>query len=118
MMVAAAGTATDRTVLPFGVASIDEAIPAGGLALGAVHEFSEEGPRGGYAACALLFAAAILARLPALFSGVFIAATFSLPRWPASVCILTASSSAKPGRTLKSCPRWNSRLRRCFAPLQ
>jgi protein ImuA len=29
-----------------------------------VHEFSEEGPRGGYAACALLFAAGILARLP------------------------------------------------------
>jgi protein ImuA len=64
MMEAAAGTATDRTVLPFGVAAIDEALPAGGLALGAVHEFSEEGPRGGYAACALLFAAAILARLP------------------------------------------------------
>src|SRR5204862_4307426 len=35
-----------------------------GLALGAVHEFSEEGPRGGYAACALLFAAGILARWP------------------------------------------------------
>ena len=28
-----------------------------------MHELSEEGPRGGYAACALLFAAGILARL-------------------------------------------------------
>ena len=37
--------------------------PAAGLALGAVHEFSEEGPRGHYAACASLFAAGILARL-------------------------------------------------------
>ena len=51
-------------MLPFGIKEIDEALPGGGLALGAVHEFSEEGPRGGYAACALLFAAGILARLP------------------------------------------------------
>src|SRR4051794_1482573 len=53
-----------RPTLPFGVKEIDEVLPGGGLALGAVHEFSEEGPRGGYAVCALLFAAGILARLP------------------------------------------------------
>ena len=64
MMEAAAGATSHRPVLPFGIKEIDEALPGGGLALGAVHEFSEEGPRGGYAACALLFAAGILARLP------------------------------------------------------
>ena len=64
MMEAAAGAGSHRPVLPFGIKEIDEALPGGGLALGAVHEFSEEGPRGGYAACALLFAAGILARLP------------------------------------------------------
>ena len=64
MMEAAGGAASHRPVLPFGIKEIDEALPGGGLALGAVHEFSEEGPRGGYAACALLFAAGILARLP------------------------------------------------------
>ena len=63
MMEAAGGTGSHRPVLPFGIKEIDEALPGGGLALGAVHELSEEGPRGGYAACALLFAAGILARL-------------------------------------------------------
>jgi protein ImuA len=48
---------------PFGVPAIDAALPGGGLALGAVHEFSDDGPRGGYAANALLFVAGILARL-------------------------------------------------------
>jgi protein ImuA len=64
MMKAAAGATSHRPALPFGIVEIDEILPGGGLALGAVHEFSEEGPRGGYAACALLFAAGILARLP------------------------------------------------------
>ena len=64
MMEAAAGADSNRPVLPFGIEEIDEALPGGGLALGAVHELSEEGPRGSYAACALLFAAGILARLP------------------------------------------------------
>ena len=64
MIEVAAGAASHRPPPPFGIKEIDEALPGSGLALGAVHEFSEEGPRGGYAACALLFAAGILARLP------------------------------------------------------
>jgi protein ImuA len=63
MMEAAAGAAAGRSVLPLGIAGMDEALPGGGLALRAVHEFSEEGPRGGYAAGALVFAASILAWL-------------------------------------------------------
>jgi protein ImuA len=64
IMEAAAGHPAHPDVLPFGIEAIDTALPGGGLALGAVHEFSEDGPRGGYAACAVLFAAGILARLP------------------------------------------------------
>ncbi len=64
MMKAAAGVSSHRPVLPFGLQEIDTALPGGGLQLGAVHEVSEAGPRGGYAACALLFVAGILARLP------------------------------------------------------
>ena len=63
MMEAAAGPPRP-TVLPFGIEAIDAALPGGGLALGALHEFGEDGPRGSYAACAVLFAAGILARLP------------------------------------------------------
>jgi protein ImuA len=59
----ASGPAAGQDVLPFGIADVDEALPGGGLALGAVHEFSEDGPRGHYASCASLFAAGILARL-------------------------------------------------------
>ena len=106
MMEAAAGAASHRPVLPFGIKEIDEALPGGGLALGAVHEFSEEGPRGGYAAYALLFAAGILCGCPGLFCGAFTAGTYSRPRSPGSVFIPTASFSAKPGRTLKSCLQW------------
>jgi protein ImuA len=49
---------------------MNEALPGGGLALGAAHEFCEDGARGGYAACAFLFTAGILARLkgPVLWS--------------------------------------------------
>jgi protein ImuA len=50
-------------ILPFRIASIDGALPGGGLSLGAVHEISEGGPRGEYAAMAVLFVAGILARL-------------------------------------------------------
>ncbi|WP_315833526.1 damage-inducible mutagenesis protein [Bradyrhizobium prioriisuperbiae] len=52
-----------REVLPFGIASVDVALPSGGLALGAVHEISESGVRGAQAAVAPLFAAGILARI-------------------------------------------------------
>ena len=51
-------------VLPFGVACMDEPLPGGGLARGALHEVIEGGPIGEYAAVATSFAAGILARLP------------------------------------------------------
>src|SRR2546423_9392402 len=47
----------------FGVDGVDGALPGHGLALGALHEIFESGPRGQYAANATLFAAGILARL-------------------------------------------------------
>ena len=49
--------------MPFGVAGLDAALPGGGLALGALHQIHEGGPRGRYAATAVLFAGGILARL-------------------------------------------------------
>jgi protein ImuA len=63
MMEAVARPGPCRDVLPFEVSGMDEALPGGGLPLGAAHEFCEEGARGGYAASALLFTAGILARL-------------------------------------------------------
>ena len=50
-------------VLPFGIEGIDERLPGGGLALGALHEVSEAGPAHEYAAMAALFVAGVLARL-------------------------------------------------------
>ncbi len=50
-------------VLPFGVATIDRALPGGGLALGAVHEILGQGGDEEDAAAAAGFAAGILARL-------------------------------------------------------
>lgn len=52
-----------RLVLPFGIKAIDDALPSGGLALGAVHELCEYGPDAWRAPLAPLFAAAVLARL-------------------------------------------------------
>jgi protein ImuA len=63
-LVAHAGRAErPRSVLPFEIDAIDAALPGNGLPLGALHEFSEDGPRGSYAANAVLFTAGILARL-------------------------------------------------------
>jgi protein ImuA len=50
-------------VLPFGIAEPDEQLPAGGLALGHVHEVMEGGPASEYAGLAALFTAEILACL-------------------------------------------------------
>lgn len=52
-------------VLPFGVAAIDEALPGGGLALGALHEVLGAGADEEDGAAAAGFAAGIAARLPA-----------------------------------------------------
>ena len=50
-------------VLPFGVAALDDALPGGGLALGAVHEITGAGGDEEDGAAAAGFAAGILARL-------------------------------------------------------
>lgn len=50
-------------VLPFGVAAIDAGLPAGGLALGALHELSSAGAAAEDSAVAAAFLAGILARL-------------------------------------------------------
>jgi protein ImuA len=51
-----------RQVLPFGVADIDQRLPGGGLALGALHEVAGGGNGAIDGAAAALFAAAIAAR--------------------------------------------------------
>src|SRR3954464_15391755 len=53
-----------RDVLPFGVAPIDRPLPAGGLALGALHEITGDGLGAVHGTTAALFAAGILARIP------------------------------------------------------
>lgn len=50
--------------LPFGIEHIDAVLPGGGLALGAVHEITEQGTDGARGSLAALFVAGILARLP------------------------------------------------------
>jgi protein ImuA len=50
------------TVLPFRVPEVDQHLPAGGLVLGAVHEFMQAGRAGEHAAAATLFVAGIAAR--------------------------------------------------------
>src|ERR1700754_2547249 len=50
-------------VLPFGVPDVDDKLPGGGLALGALHEVAGGGAGALDGAAAALFAAGILARL-------------------------------------------------------
>jgi protein ImuA len=50
-------------VLPFGLGPLDEALPEGGLALGALHEVAAGGQDPAHEAAAMLFAAGIAARL-------------------------------------------------------
>jgi len=57
-----AGPATTSQALPIGLEPIDRALPAGGLALGALHEAM--GPDHEQAAAATLFVAGLLTRLP------------------------------------------------------
>jgi protein ImuA len=52
-----------RHPLPFTVAAIDQRLPQGGLALGALHEMIEGGPAAEFAGAATLFVAGIAARL-------------------------------------------------------
>lgn len=55
-----------KSVLPFGLADMDSRLPAGGLALGAVHEVAGGGNGAIDGAAAALFAAGIVARSPGL----------------------------------------------------
>jgi protein ImuA len=57
-----AGDRVSRGVLPFGVTDIDERLPGGGLALGALHEVAGGANGALDGAAAALFAAGILAR--------------------------------------------------------
>ncbi len=50
-------------VLPFGLGNLDEVLPEGGLALGALHEMGADGQGMAHEAAAMLFAAGIAARL-------------------------------------------------------
>jgi protein ImuA len=56
------GARHERTALPFGVDAIDERLPEGGLALGALHEVAGGGDGAIDGAAAALFAAGIAAR--------------------------------------------------------
>ena len=53
----------DRAVLPFGIATLDQRLPGGGLALGALHEVAGGAAGAIDAAAAALFTAGILARI-------------------------------------------------------
>jgi len=56
------GERRHRAVLPFGIPAIDERLPDGGLALGALHEVTDGGNAAADGAAAALFAAGIAAR--------------------------------------------------------
>ena len=56
------GPARRHGALPFGVAALDRHLPGGGLALGALHEFAQDGMAAEHAGLATLFVAGVLAR--------------------------------------------------------
>jgi protein ImuA len=62
------GAARPRTVLPFGIKAIDQHLPEGGLALGALHEVAGGGNGAIDGAAAALFTAGIAARTSRLFA--------------------------------------------------
>lgn len=57
------GSAQARPPLPFGIAAVDDHLPGGGLARGALHEVVEAGPAAEFAGSATLFTAGVAARL-------------------------------------------------------
>lgn len=57
-----AGARAPRAVLPFGVARLDDHLPQGGLALGALHEVAGGGSGAIHGSASALFAAGIAAR--------------------------------------------------------
>jgi protein ImuA len=83
-------SASERKVLGFGINAIDQWLPSGGLALGAVHEICEQGTDSARASLAALFAAGALARCRGQCFGVCTAAICLRPLWRASACIRIA----------------------------
>jgi protein ImuA len=57
------GGSRTRKTLPFGIVAVDDHLPGGGLARGALHEVVEAGPAAEFAGSATLFTAGIAARL-------------------------------------------------------
>jgi protein ImuA len=55
--------ATQERSVPFDIAAIDQALPTGGIRLGALHEAASAGPDTEHAAAATLFIAGILGRM-------------------------------------------------------
>ena len=58
------GSVRPPCVLPFGIEVVDQHLPTGGMALGAVHEIAGGGPEVEQGAAPALFAAGLLARRP------------------------------------------------------
>ena len=107
MMEAAGGAGSDRPVLPFGIQEIDDALPSGGLAVGAIHEVVREAVRVAATPATPRSSRPVFSHdCPARFSGACTAVISSRRRSRVSACILTASFSAKPGKTPKSCRPW------------
>jgi protein ImuA len=55
-----------RPVLPFGIPAIDQTLPGGGLAAGALHEIAGAGAQAEHGTTAALLAAGLLARVPGM----------------------------------------------------
>ena len=81
--------AKTAALLPFGIATIDTALPGGGLATAALHEIVGSGIDVEFAAAPALFAAGLLARRPGPCSGSCSARICSPPRWPPPDCTRT-----------------------------
>jgi hypothetical protein len=83
-------TSSERRTLAFGIEAIDRALPGGGLALGAVHEITEQGADGAAPRSRRCSRPASSRACRDLSSGACTAAICSRRLWRASVCILTA----------------------------
>jgi hypothetical protein len=87
--------ARHRSVLPFGIETIDRHLPEGGLALGALHDVAGGGNLAIDGAAAALFTAGIAAARGAKSCGASRVRTFSRPPSPRPGSRLTASFTWK-----------------------
>jgi hypothetical protein len=95
-----------RAVLPFRVREVDRDLPAGGLALGALHEVMQAGAASEHAASATLFAAGILARNKGPVLWCLTRTTFSRQLSPLLGFIQIGSSMQRRIARPKFSPRW------------